>query len=469
MLSINSHRGEYFSYYFTLLAASGAALTAAYRSGATRYDRWPMLLLSTSLALWAAGLLSATVQVSFLSRINTNTNYTYLLFVSYGLPLLYIVSSYGDEYVSRLQKTFDGILMCLLVLMFYMGIQDVLDSGGEKLATSGRWVNFALDIENVFLSLIILLRACTVTAARQKLFFNNVLAFLVLYTACIALHNHWQYNSDPRVLQFIGQSIATVPFTTLIVLINRNTGNRDRRRDPSPILRRVSLSIGPSLMLAAVFVLSFGINIQHGILGVSVVAVAMLCYIARTIQTQYWYVETKDALVGMVQTLEQMSLTDATTGIANRRAFDQTFEKLAASSIRESTALGVLMIDIDFFKKYNDTYGHQAGDGCLRHVAALIAQQLHRPTDFFARYGGEEFAVLLPGISAEGVRAVAQRLTDAVSTAKLVHAHGIDQCVTISVGIANRDTPAADPIATLRRADEALYRAKEAGRNRLSE
>ncbi len=444
-------------------------MTAAFRSGASRYDRWPMLLLSASLALWTTGLLSATVQVTFLSRINTNTNYTYLLFVSYGLPLLYIVSTYGDEYVSRSQKVFDAVLTCLLVLMFYLGIQDVLDSAGEKLATSGRWVNFALDIENTFLCLIILLRACTVTATRQRRFFKDVLTFLVLYAACIALHNHWQYNTDPRVLQFVGQSIATVPFTTLIVLVNLGGHNETRRNDTSPILRKLSLSIGPSIMLAAVFALSFEINSRHGAFGVSVVAAAMLCYIVRTMQTQYWYVETKDALVGMVQTFEQMSLSDATTGIANRRAFDQTFEKLTASAIRERTSLGILMIDIDLFKKYNDTYGHQAGDECLRHVATLIAQQLHRPTDFFARYGGEEFVVLLPRISKAGIRAVAQRLTNAVADAKLDHALGIEQRVTISVGIAHDDPPAADPSDALRRADEALYRAKGAGRNRFSE
>jgi diguanylate cyclase (GGDEF)-like protein len=127
------------------------------------------------------------------------------------------------------------------------------------------------------------------------------------------------------------------------------------------------------------------------------------------------------------------------------------------------------MIDIDFFKKYNDTYGHQAGDECLRHVAALIAQQLQRPTDFFARYGGEEFAALLPGISEAGIRTVAQRLTNAVADARLDHALGIEQRVTISVGIAYDHAPAADASKNLRRADDALYRAKEAGRNRFSE
>lgn len=165
--------------------------------------------------------------------------------------------------------------------------------------------------------------------------------------------------------------------------------------------------------------------------------------------------------------LKNASLMDGLTGIANRRRFDETIETEWKRAFRDGHPLGLLMVDIDFFKNYNDTYGHQAGDECLRQVALTLAKNLKRPGDLAARYGGEEFACLLPDVGVEGSEKIAQRLRLAVKSLQIPHkASAAAKIVTVSVGAASmmpaRETGWETLVA---RADEALYQAKNQGRN----
>lgn len=157
-----------------------------------------------------------------------------------------------------------------------------------------------------------------------------------------------------------------------------------------------------------------------------------------------------------------MSLTDALTGVNNRRSFDLHLSRYAPLD-----PLSILMIDIDWFKLYNDAIGHQAGDSCLAKVAACLQKGLLRSSDAVFRYGGEEFAVLLPGGDSEQARRVAERLARAVRDECITHpVSEAGPCVTISIGIASRQV--GDVIGNaelLARADQALYAAKAAGRN----
>jgi diguanylate cyclase (GGDEF)-like protein len=166
--------------------------------------------------------------------------------------------------------------------------------------------------------------------------------------------------------------------------------------------------------------------------------------------------------------LLEVSTTDAVTGLANRRRFDEVLAGEWSRAERNRTPLSVLMIDIDFFKRYNDLYGHLAGDECLRHVAAALAGQA-RSGDLVARYGGEEFVVVLPGTWPGECRTVAARLCDAVRAQAIPH-RGSDVAphVTVSIGAAGV-TPHADRTAAqmLEAADRALYRAKAAGRDQV--
>lgn len=165
--------------------------------------------------------------------------------------------------------------------------------------------------------------------------------------------------------------------------------------------------------------------------------------------------------------LQQLSQQDGLTGLYNRRYFDKTLEAEWRRLRRTETPLGLLMLDVDYFKRYNDSLGHQAGDTALKALAAVLGENLLRETDCACRYGGEEFAVILPGADILECNKVAQRLQQAVRKLQLPHPASPEGRITISVGAASL-TPAAEwsPHDLVAQADSALYQAKLAGRNR---
>jgi two-component system, cell cycle response regulator len=167
--------------------------------------------------------------------------------------------------------------------------------------------------------------------------------------------------------------------------------------------------------------------------------------------------------------LQQLATTDGLTGIANRRQFDRILMLEWRRLAREELPLSLMMFDIDFFKLYNDFYGHLAGDDCLQKVAGAIASCAKRAGDLSARYGGEEFAVLLPYTNAEGANVVARTICDRLKTLQLPHARSsIRPYVTISCGIATTIPVAQQsPETLIRSADGALFQAKAEGKNRI--
>jgi diguanylate cyclase (GGDEF)-like protein len=186
--------------------------------------------------------------------------------------------------------------------------------------------------------------------------------------------------------------------------------------------------------------------------------------------------------------LERLTTVDALTGIANRRAFDKALDQEWRRTARHGTPLSLLMIDVDCFKRFNDTYGHVAGDQCLRAIGEVLGRYARRAGEVAARYGGEEFAVLLPHVDEDEAHALAQRLCQAIRDLNIPHASSLAAAhVTISVGVASiplggapdGDAPPSNdddqakaarsgPVGLVRVADRALYAAKAAGRNQVS-
>ena len=168
--------------------------------------------------------------------------------------------------------------------------------------------------------------------------------------------------------------------------------------------------------------------------------------------------------------LEKLSMYDGLTNIRNRRFFDETFEKTFSEIKRDKKSLAVLMIDIDFFKPYNDNYGHGQGDETLRKVAKALEKTIKRPSDFVARYGGEEFVILLKDINKDGVEAVANNLLNAVRELKITHEFSkIENYVTISIGASFYNSSSdITKLELLLKADETLYSVKNSGRNNFA-
>lgn len=167
--------------------------------------------------------------------------------------------------------------------------------------------------------------------------------------------------------------------------------------------------------------------------------------------------------------LAKLADIDGLTCIANRRAFDEYLEKEWLRSQRSKKPLSILMIDVDFFKRYNDLYGHLAGDDCLKTIAGTLEKTLARPADIAARYGGEEFACILPETSEEGAIHTARNILEAVRALKIPHAGSdVFEFVTVSIGTAVfMPDNSARPSALIKAADNALYTAKAEGRNRV--
>ena len=168
--------------------------------------------------------------------------------------------------------------------------------------------------------------------------------------------------------------------------------------------------------------------------------------------------------------LEKLSMYDGLTNIRNRRYFDETFEKTFSEIKRDKKSLAVLMIDIDFFKPYNDNYGHGQGDETLRKVAKALEKTIKRASDFVARYGGEEFVILLKDINKDGVEAVANNLLNAIRELKITHEFSkIEKYVTVSIGVSYYNSSSdITKLELLLKADETLYNVKNSGRNNFA-
>jgi diguanylate cyclase (GGDEF)-like protein len=161
---------------------------------------------------------------------------------------------------------------------------------------------------------------------------------------------------------------------------------------------------------------------------------------------------------------------DAMTGIYNRRYFESSLSKLKESLSISGSEMSILMMDVDFFKKYNDTYGHVDGDECLKAIAAALKETLHRSEDFVARYGGEEFVIVLPNTGEAGAKTIAENVLENVRAKKIPHEKNEENggIVTISIGISTvRPNDFHDEMDYVKVADEALYAAKSGGRNRF--
>jgi diguanylate cyclase (GGDEF)-like protein/PAS domain S-box-containing protein len=179
--------------------------------------------------------------------------------------------------------------------------------------------------------------------------------------------------------------------------------------------------------------------------------------------------KTEEKLLALQKELEALSFKDGLTNIANRRRFDASLELEWDSAIRLRQPLSILLFDIDFFKQYNDLYGHVQGDRCLVDIAQTLSLALDGPRDLVARFGGEEFIVLLPGADASVALKVAERCQRLIQKQAIVHAHSPhDQRVTVSVGVG---TVIPDehikPSQFLELVDQRLYLAKKNGKNRV--
>lgn len=218
--------------------------------------------------------------------------------------------------------------------------------------------------------------------------------------------------------------------------------------------------------------LDFGYFLAYG--GLANVIGILLSFLLESrdrvtyLQSQLLALE-KDRLDEYAAEVEQLSRQDALTGLANRRHFDETVNREWGLACRRQESMAVIFLDVDFFKPYNDTYGHPAGDAVLQQVGMALAAAVGRPADLAARYGGEEFVVLLPDTDLAGACAIAERIAGAIHSLAIPHGKStVAPHITVSMGVAAM-IPSADIryAELITAADQAVYVAKAAGRNRI--
>jgi diguanylate cyclase (GGDEF)-like protein len=276
------------------------------------------------------------------------------------------------------------------------------------------------------------------------------------------------FSKSPIYAKYlVDQSVGTASFTSSLDGVERLYAFR--KSETLPLVTTVALGKREALAAWRLEAL-LSIGVVATLLGLTgVIGWFLIRDIRRRTQVEGQLRDTQQQLLGTNRQLELLAMKDALTGLANRRCFDQTLEMEARRAKRDGTSLALLMIDLDYFKLFNDSQGHVAGDECLRQVGRVLETCVRRPSDLVARYGGEEMAVIMPDTDSDGAAVVAQLILERLAYESIAHPASPFGRVSVSIGIAVATGSQLDTIQGLiTAADQALYQAKGAGRNQLA-
>lgn len=459
------------SYTFLVIApllATGAALQRALKMGNAPSLGWS--LASLSLLLWTLGMVSSMREDIFLNNSNTAPGESMLLYVLYGVPIFYAVAILGAGNDSRTQHVIDAVLAASLGYLYYALMFSWTTLRGDNNPQSTSMIAMMFDVENVFLVITTTIRFFASDTLKERHLFGALATFSCLYGIVAAYYNHHVALDLAKNIGSIYDPIVDVPFLVFAMLAWHAPFPLLDALHPSPGFVRFVRSGSPLLLALAVLLVAILLLRQRFELGVAGVVVAVLGYGLRSTLSQVHQSQTEEELRNDRTALVELAMRDSLTGIPNRRAFEDALKQEWRLALRTQHTISLLLIDVDFFKQYNDRYGHLAGDECLRNVAATLQHAVQRPTDMLARYGGEEFALILPDTPQHGAKDVATRLCSAVRHLEIEHEGADTHKVTISIGVAST-MPASGgtPEELVAAADQALYRAKHNGRNRVEQ
>jgi diguanylate cyclase (GGDEF)-like protein len=386
-----------------------------------------------------------------------------LMSTLYAVPLLMAISLQFDARTLRPIRIVHGVLSAMTAVLFCVLIFSVVSIEGSTNLTDILFVSHMFDALDLFLAIAATIRVFGANEPQERFFFYVVSCFLWGNTIFPAIHNRILIKHD-----FVWLDLLLVaPYLLLLMLLFQAPPHWVRYPQPSHRINRAVRSGSPIFLSLGLLLLGIAVSRRHFYVGAAGVLVAIVCYGALNILAQSRRFEVEESLLATKKELEGLVSLDSLTGIPNRRAFDERIDMVCRVAYRFAQPVSLLMIDIDFFKRLNDTGGHLLGDQYLMQIAQMLSLSLPRANDLVARYGGEEFAVLLPATAEAGAAMVASRLQDALFELGLEHPSAPLGMVTVSIGMTTSDvsTPPT-PIDLIRAADKALYRAKALGRNR---
>lgn len=431
--------------YLLLITAPLLAALACLRRARDSQAACKWRMLGAAVALFSLALLALLYRNLAGLDPAQMTASSLILYVFYRIPLTYVAASPGGG--NRYIRAVDLGIIALLWLLYY-GHTRAMAPLNTALWT--QCLNTMSSVQNSLVFCFALIRFLAEDNPDRRDFFRTLTIYALGYFLLAFYINTYQ----PQVPD---GNWGDLLISGLFVLLAVMAGNNRRPAVPvSRSLRRivdagVPLMLPLLLMMVALLVA----RLQPTLATVGFIG-ALLGYALRSVLSQIEIQRQRDEL-------ETLARRDPLTGLGNRRSFDESLGAAHRRARRQGLGLAVLMIDIDHFKRLNDTYGHPEGDRRLRAVAAILDGCLQRGDDLLARYGGEEFIAALPSSDTSHALDLGERLRAAVEHAALPAPHGH---VTISVGVAWQAAgDEREPDDLVDRADQALYRAKHAGRN----
>ncbi|MBH1432881.1 GGDEF domain-containing protein [Stenotrophomonas maltophilia] len=433
------------SYLLLITAPLLAALACLRRArGSQAACKWRTL--GAAVALFSLALLALLYRnVAGLAPAQMTAS-SLILYVFYRIPLTYVAASPGGA--NRCIRAVDLGIIALLWLLYYMHTRAMAPLNA---ALWTQCLNTMSSVQNSLVFCFALIRFLAEDNPDRRDFFRTLTIYALGYFLLALYINTYQ----PQVPDGNwGDLLISGLFVLLAVMAGSN------RRGPavqvsSGLRRIVDAGVPLMLPLLLMMVALLVARLQPTLATVGFIG-ALLGHALRSVLGQAEIQRQRDEL-------ETLARRDPLTGLGNRRSFDESLGAAHRRARRQSMGLAVLMIDIDHFKRLNDTYGHPEGDRRLRAVAAILEGSLQRGDDLLARYGGEEFIASLPSSTPSHALDLGERLRAAVEHAALPAPDGH---VTISVGVAwQSSSDPSEPADLVERADQALYRAKHAGRN----
>jgi diguanylate cyclase (GGDEF)-like protein len=456
------------SYAFLIGAPFCAMVVALKRCVTTGFrPRQGWSIVAVAFLIWGLGMAASARQDLLLGNTEVAPADSMLFYVLYAVPLTWaMASSWRRE--RAVVSIIDGALASVLGVLFFVHTRATTNDPSLSPQEQGRWLVWMFDVMNAFLLAGAIGRWWGAETPPERRFFTVLMSFEGIYLLAAAFNNHWtalHLNLDVGSALDI---VPSLPFLAFAVLAWPEAPSKPERA-PSP-RPRVWFVTGasPLLMSAALLTVSLVLVRSQYLVGVAGILAAVIGFGLRTVLREVHHIAKQSKLRDDRSALRVLVSTDPLTSVANRRAFDDAFVREWRRGIRTGQALGLLMIDVDHFKKLNDRYGHAVGDACLKRVATAMQAQVQRSTDLVARYGGEEFVVLMPETNIDCCLTVAQAVRACVEALWIPNADAEAQFVTVSIGVACLVPGVDDEEASLlHAADWAVYEAKRMGRNRV--
>lgn len=424
-------------------------------------------LLASALLLWFSATVMASLAHFYHLSSPKTANLDDFFYFFYGVPVLLVIAAPDDSNQDKLFFWFDGIQAAAVGFLAYLELFAVIPfSGAPRHPMPVSRLILIYDAENLVLAVFATARMLVSprnTAYRR--FFQVLVAFLWTYGICAGIYNHIVAATiDAGTLDAL-VDLPLLLLAGLAAFTAELPATRMETEEQGPIAVFID-NARPTILGLALVLLGAVVGTQHVKTAMATILGAFVLYGARSAILQMRLLNTQKLLETANTRLAEMTLEDGLTGVANRRSFDQRLAHEWGRAHRSQTPLSLLLVDIDHFKRLNDTYGHVVGDECLIQVARLLRGVLHRPADLLARYGGEEFVALLPDTDEIGAQNLAFQMQAALRNS--VPVSGIDCQVTVSIGtttwLNHKHVTAQQFVDT---ADRALYAAKQNGRNRI--